>query len=175
MNIRLELCTKKDLDALIAISYTSYDETFREDNTEENMREYLERAFNRKQIAKELSNEHSSFYFLYVDEKLAAYMKLNQSIAQTEDIDPNALEIERIYVLKAFHGKALGRVLMNKAFDFASQLNKRSIWLGVWENNHKAIRFYEGHGFYKIAQHSFFMGDDEQIDFIFRKDLNEEN
>lgn len=72
---------------------------------------------------------------------------------------------------KEFHGKGLGSILLNNAIDIASTRKKLYIWLGVWEKNNKALLFYKRNGFYFINKHSFFMGEDEQIDFIMRKDL----
>ncbi|MFZ7104369.1 MAG: GNAT family N-acetyltransferase [Peptococcaceae bacterium] len=82
-----------------------------------------------------------------------------------------SLEIERIYVEKEFQGNGLGRVLMNKAIDTACAREKAYIWLGVWERNDKAISFYKKSRFYKTGTHSFFMGSEEQTDFVMRKNL----
>lgn len=65
----------------------------------------------------------------------------------------------------------MGSILLNKAIDMASIRKKSYIWLGVWGKNGKAILFYKKNGFHVIGQHSFFMGEEEQTDFIMRKDL----
>ena len=83
------------------------------------------------------------------------------------------MELERIYVAKEFQSMGLGKILMNKALEFALEKKKSHIWLDVWEHNNKAISFYKKHGFTVISQHSFFMGDDEQMDYIMRKDLKQ--
>jgi ribosomal protein S18 acetylase RimI-like enzyme len=70
-----------------------------------------------------------------------------------------------------FQGKGLGRALIEHAIKIAWEKKKTYIWLGVWEKNEKALAFYQKHRFYKIGTHPFFMGDDEQTDYIMRKDL----
>ncbi|WP_238446290.1 GNAT family N-acetyltransferase [Desulforamulus ruminis] len=140
-------------------------------NTLFNMKTYLEQAFEINKLRDELSNSSSLFYFLYVDEELAGYLKLNEYEAQTDLNDPQSIEIERIYVTKEFQGKGLGRILLNKAIDTANIRKKSYIWLGVRERNDKAISFYKKNGFYVIGNHPFFMGEEEQTDFIMRKDL----
>lgn len=65
----------------------------------------------------------------------------------------------------------MGKYLMKHAIKIAIKRRKKYIWLGVWEKNEKALCFYKKQGFYKIGEHSFFMGDDEQTDYIMRKDL----
>ena len=92
---------------------------------------------------------------------------------QTDIHDEQSLEIERIYVSKEFQGEGLGRCLMEKAISTAIRRKKKYVWLGVWEKNEKALRFYKRNGFYQIGTHSFVMGDDEQTDYIMRKDLEE--
>lgn len=171
MKLIIKECKMDDLFKLRDFSYKTYDETFRDMNTPSNMKAYLDEAFDINKLHDELSNSRSLFYFLYADEELAGYVKLNESVAQTEIQDPQSIEIERIYISKEFHGKGMGSILLNKAIEIANLRMKSYIWLGVWEKNDKALIFYKRNGFYTIGSHSFFMGDDEQTDFIMRKDL----
>lgn len=166
-------CTMEDLDILQAFSRQRFFETFADRNTPENMAAYLGKAFAPEKIRAELSDTNASFYFLYWDGELAGYLKLNEAPAQTDIHDEQALEIERIYVSREFQGEGLGRYLMDKAISTAIQRKKKYIWLGVWEKNEKALRFYKRNGFYQIGIHSFVVGDDEQTDYIMRKDLEE--
>jgi len=171
MKLTIRDCTIEDLLILREFSYKTYNDTFGHVNTPANMKSYLEQAFEISKLSDELSNRNSLFYFLYADEELAGYLKLNEYAAQTDINDPQYIEIERIYVAKEFHGKGLGSILLNKAIEITSIRKKLYIWLGVWEKNDKALLFYKRNGFYLINKHSFFMGDDEQTDFIMRKDL----
>lgn len=96
---------------------------------------------------------------------------MNEAAAQTDVHDEASLEIERIYVSQDFQGAGLGRLLMTYALDFAAEKRFAYVWLGVWEKNARAIRFYERNGFRKFATHVFVMGDDAQTDWLMRKDL----
>ena len=171
MNIFLQRCTEKDVDILREISVKTYFETFEKFNSPENMRAYLDKAFGYDKLYRELSNPHSFFYILYGEGKPAGYLKTNEFPAQTDVHDEKSLEIERIYILKEHRGCGYGRYLLQQAVDFAVQRKKSYVWLGVWEHNAKALKFYKNNGFYKIGAHSFFMGDDEQTDYIMRKDI----
>lgn len=171
MEIAFRECVMDDLITLRELSNKTYNDTFGHINTPSSMNEYLERAYNIDKLRDELSNHNSIFYFLYADEELAGYIKLNEFEAQTDILDPKSLEIERIYLTKGFQGKGLGSILMNRAIDIAREHEKIYIWLGVWEKNDKAIQFYKKNGFYVIGEHSFFMGEEEQTDFIMRKNL----
>jgi len=173
MMYNIRRCNKHALLPLRGFSYKTYNEAFSHLNSQSNMEAYLEKAFNSNKLSDELSNIESLFYFLYTDEKLSGYLKLNEFKAQTDIYDQQSLEVERIYVAKEFQGKGLGKILINKAVDVAKAREKSYIWLGVWERNDKAIQFYKKNGFYEIGRHSFFMGEEEQTDFLMRKDLSQ--
>lgn len=171
MPINIKQCTHKDLHILQEISYETFNETFKHQNSPENMNAYLERAFNLKQLERELSNTSSQFYFVYFDNEVAGYLKLNTNDAQSEEMGDESIEIERIYIKNKFQKQGLGKYLIKKATEIAVELNKKKIWLGVWEKNENAIAFYKKIGFVQTGTHSFYMGDEEQTDFIMTKSL----
>ena len=142
-----------DIDELRTLSIQTYYETFASLNTSENMEEYLRCAFDREKLRKELADKNSMFFFLLSDEKPAGYLKVNEAPSQTDVNDPASLEIERIYVSGGFQGEGLGRYLMEQAIRMAVERKKKYVWLGVWEKNEKAIRFYKRNGFYQIGTH----------------------
>ncbi|WP_282142529.1 GNAT family N-acetyltransferase [Cytobacillus oceanisediminis] len=171
MTINMKKCTLEDLSRLQEISYETFNETFKEQNSPENMEAYLEKAFNLKQLETELSQRSSQFYFVEIEGETAGYLKVNTDEAQTEEMGDEALEIERIYIRSPFQKQGLGKYLFNKALEVAMEQNKKKIWLGVWEKNEKAIAFYKKMGFVQTGAHSFYMGDEEQTDFIMAKIL----
>ncbi|WP_342431780.1 GNAT family N-acetyltransferase [Neobacillus sp. FSL H8-0543] len=171
MNIKIKKCTLVDSPKLQEISYETFNETFKHQNSPENMNAYLERAFNLKQLEKELSNSSSQFFFVYFNNEVAGYLKVNSNDAQSEEMDDESLEIERIYIKSKFHKHGLGKYLLNKALEIAMESNKKKIWLGVWEKNENALAFYKKMGFVQTGAHSFYMGDEEQMDLIMTKTL----
>src|SRR5699024_11575181 len=80
-----------------------------------------------------------SFYFVYKDQHLAGYMKLNVLDAQQEDLGEDALEIERLYLLPGFQGRGIGTHLLYEAEAIAREKDKSKLRLGIWENNDQAI------------------------------------
>lgn len=171
MELTFKKCTVKDAEVLRKFAAQIYFETFAPLNTPEVMAAYLKHAFAEEKIRSELLDENSAFYFLYSGAELAGYLKLNEAPSQTDINDANSLELERIYVAAAFQHAGIGQVLMDKAVAVAGQRGKKYLWLGVWQKNEKAIRFYERNGFYKTGTHIFVMGDEEQTDYVMRKDL----
>lgn len=171
MTIKIRKCTLQDLHTLQEISIQTFDETFRAKNKPENIEAYLKMNFQSSLLKKELAHPSSEFYFIYYNNQLAGYLKLNTLDAQTEKMNEDSLEIERLYLLSSFQKKGLGDEWMNFAFKRAKELNKQTIWLGVWEKNVNAIAYYKKYGFKKVDAHSFYMGDEEQIDWIFSVSL----
>jgi ribosomal protein S18 acetylase RimI-like enzyme len=171
MTITIKMCTFEDLGLLQEISVETFNDTFQNQNSPEVINAYLNRAFNLKQLGKELINNCSEFYFIYMNKEVAGYLKVNYNEAQSEKMGYDSLEIERIYIRRKFHKQGLGQYLMNKAIDVAREQNKKKIWLGVWEKNENAINFYKKMNFVQTGVHSFYMGDEEQIDFIMTKTL----
>ena len=171
MNITMKPCTVDDVEVLKNLAAQAFCETFAPLNTPENMDAYLKEAYTIPKLRRELSDSNQIFYFAYADGVLAGYLKVNEAPAQSEINDPSALEIERIYVLQAFYGTGVGQLLMDKAIEMARERGKEYAFLGVWEFNSRARRFYEKNGFYRFGEHTFVMGDDPQTDFLLRRDL----
>ncbi|SFR12029.1 MULTISPECIES: GNAT family N-acetyltransferase [unclassified Paenibacillus] len=171
MTVKIIKCSREDLQILQEISIETFNDTFKDQNSPENMKAYLERAFNFKQLEEELSNDSSEIFFIYFNEELAGYLKVNMNDAQSEKLGDESLEIERIYIKNKFQKHGLGKYLLNKAMEIAMEHNKKKIWLGVWEKNENAIAFYKKMGFVQTGAHSFYMGDEEQIDFIMTKTM----
>ncbi|MFQ3625141.1 GNAT family N-acetyltransferase [Lactobacillus johnsonii] len=153
------------------ISRQTFLETFGSQNSTENMREFLDTAYAEEKLKDEVENGNSSFYFLTVDNKVAGYLKVNEGDAQTEQVVPNALEVEKIYLKQDSQHQGLGLVLIKLAEKIAKEKEKDNMWLGVWEKNYQAQAFYEKDGFKRVSQHTFVIGEDPQTDLILVKRL----
>lgn len=171
MRITIKKCILDDVLDLQTVSVETFSDTFQEQNSPEYLNAYIERAYNLEQLKQEIANPSSQFYFVYLDQEVAGYLKINTDEAQSETMGNDSLEIERIYVKKKFQKHGLGKHLMNKAMEIALELQKNKIWLGVWEENENVIAFYHKEGFIQTGSHSFFMGDDEQVDLVMTKTL----
>ncbi len=170
-NIEIRKVTLDDIAQLQKIGRQTFQETFSASNSEENMKNYLEEGFSEEKLTAELKDENSEFYFAILDDEVIGYLKLNFGQSQTELQDNKALEIERIYVSKEYHGKKVGQLLYDQAIQIAKQRDSDYVWLGVWEENPKAIRFYKKNGFVAFDKHIFKLGDDEQTDIMMKLQL----
>jgi ribosomal protein S18 acetylase RimI-like enzyme len=172
-SIIIQRATPLDVKKLQEIGRTTFYESFAHLNSQEDMQEYLEQSFSIDKLTGELSNKESQIYFAMLDERMIGYLKINFGQAQTEKLDHDSLEIERIYVLKDFHGQKVGQVLYQKAVEIAHEMKVIYVWLGVWEENHRAIAFYEKNGFATFDKHLFRLGNDVQTDLMMKKILSD--
>jgi ribosomal protein S18 acetylase RimI-like enzyme len=170
--IKIEQINHSHIEALQQIGRQTFEETFAESNSAENMAKYLEEAYSNEKLSAELNDQNSLFYFAMMGQDVIGYLKLNVGASQTEVKDNDAIEIERIYVLKSFQGKRVGQLLFDKAIQIAKEQNAEFVWLGVWEENKKAIQFYTRNGFVEFDQHVFVLGDEAQTDIMMKLELS---
>ena len=160
---------KNKLDLLREISITTFKETFGNQNKKKDIQIYLKNRMNLKQLEKELNNPDSKFYFAYSKNILIGYLKLNFELSQSENVlDGTGYEIERIYILKKYQGIGHGNNLFQKAIEIGKMRGYKKLWLGVWEQNKRALDFYKKHGLNCFNKHTFLLGTDQQTDFLLK-------
>ncbi|HEV7620904.1 MAG TPA: GNAT family N-acetyltransferase, partial [Flavisolibacter sp.] len=149
----------------------TFEETFAADNTEEDMKKFLGEQFTLGKLMLEVGISENTFLLAYDNDKLAGYVKLRDGKAPLELEKYTILEIARIYATKDYIGKGVGNFLMQASINMAKQKNKQVVWLGVWEKNERAIKFYQKWGFEKFSDTIFLLGDDIQNDWLMKKFL----
>ena len=170
-NITFKVVTLSDLNDLHKISTETFIETFAPVNAAENIDAYLSAALTVDKLASEILNPSSIFYFALDWDTIIGYLKLNFGVAQTELKATESLEIERIYVRQEHQGRRAGQLLLEHAMNIAKSRRLKYVWLGVWEKNEKAIRFYQKNGFAEFDKHIFRLGMDEQTDILMRRNV----
>lgn len=157
--------------ALIAqISRETFYDTYAADNTKEDMDLYLSTKFADEQIVAEIEDPLNVFLLAYVGDTLAGYIKLKDSTHASLGTDP-ALEVARFYAHKNFHGKGVGKAMMQACVTHAQSLERQWLWLVVWKQNPRGIQFYQSAGFSICAEAIFVLGEDVQHDWVMKKSL----
>lgn len=85
------------------------------------------------------------------------------------------LELERLYVEHAATGGGVGSALMAAVLGHAARGGHDAVWLGVWERNTRAVRFYERWGFAAVGDKTFTVGTDVQRDLVMARTVSPEN
>jgi len=167
----LRKATHSDLPELLALARTSFLQAFTAGNKPENVQAYLAEAFTEDKLTKEMQEPASTFILANLGGKLVGYTKLNLAAAQADVQDPTSVEVARLYTLEEVWGKGMGQLLLDAGINFARQEGKTWLWLGVWEHNARAIRFYEKNGLRIFGSHPFPFGDEIQNDWLMRVEL----
>jgi ribosomal protein S18 acetylase RimI-like enzyme len=170
-SITIKKAFLEDLETLQNVGRETFYETFAQYNSEDEMQKYLDKSFASEKLTKELNTIDSHFFIAWENENPIGYLKVNSGKAQTELQNETSLEIERIYVKSEYHGKKVGQILYDKALEIAVQEKKKYLWLGVWEENIRAVNFYKKNGFVEFDKHIFKLGNEEQTDLMMRKVL----
>ncbi|WP_270361360.1 GNAT family N-acetyltransferase [Limosilactobacillus mucosae] len=152
-----------DLDALQVVSVVSFYESFIDGADPLDMQRYLQTQLTTEILAVELAQSTSKFIGIKDHQILIGYMKVND--------EKDAIEIQRLYLLKDYQNKGLGQRLLDEANHYAKTKQKRYLRLGVYEKNYAGIRFYERHGFKKIGIKHFPLGKQDRICPILEKEI----
>ncbi len=162
-----------DAKLLTDLSYTTFWDAFAHHpkNAPDDLAHYMRQAFNVEQIAAELAEPNSVFLIAEIDSKPAGYAKLVCDSIEDGVTASRPIELSRLYSHQEYIGKGVGQDLMDACFDLAWAENCDVMWLGVWEFNPRAQRFYEKNGFRSVGKHTFQLGSDPQTDILMQREL----
>jgi ribosomal protein S18 acetylase RimI-like enzyme len=167
--LQVKIATIDDAQIISTISKQTFYEAFHLQNTKADMDLFLASHFSVADTEQELLEANNTFYLVYNNDALCAYAKVVDVDYPNELPSSKTLRISRIYVLDAFIGKGIGKLLMQTSLEKAESLNKTHVWLGVWEQNTSAIEFYKRFGFEQFGTEIFILGTDPQTDLLMQK------
>jgi diamine N-acetyltransferase len=150
--------------------------TFRESSPNtphEDLESYLKENFTREKLFAYLSIESAAALILEKSGKTIGYALLSPGKAPNRLVPPHSIQLKRLYILEEWTGNKLGDVLMAQCLEHVRHLGFGSIWLTVWKNNGRAIRFYERWEFLKAGVYDFVVGRDIQRDLVLFKKIRE--
>ena len=171
--VDIRQATIDDAKTLTDLAYTTFWDAFAHHpkNAPDDLNHYMRQAFNLEQTTKELGDENSLFLIAELDGEPAGYAKLITNTTEDGITAERPIELNRLYAHQQFHGKGIGQALMDACLDRARAHDHDAMWLGVWEFNPRAQRFYEKNGFRVVGSHVFQLGEDPQTDLLMQKEL----
>ncbi len=163
----------EDAETLAPLAVKIFNDAFASNplNKPEDMSIYIAGAFSLEQTRRELDEQDSVFFIAEFADEMIGYAKLQENSTEDCISDTNPIELNRLYVAHDFHGQGVAEKLMLECFAEAERKNYQTMWLGVWEHNFRAQRFYEKHGFSTVGRHIFQLGSDSQIDLVMERKL----
>jgi ribosomal protein S18 acetylase RimI-like enzyme len=167
LNVRR--ASAEDAELLAELGARTFDETFAEDNSPEDMAAYLAASFSVERLTAELTEPASAFFIAEVDGGAAGYAKIHAGEAPAGVEGRRAVELVRLYVAQEWLGRGVGHALMRRCIEEAREMGSRTVWLGVWERNGRAQAFYRKWGFHEVGEHIFRLGSDAQRDIVMQR------
>ena len=169
--LTIRLATPEDAELVADLSRQTFYDTFMDDNSKEDMDKFMNEVFTKDALMKEVGAPGNIFLLAEEGGKTLGYARIRENNIPPELGTTNALEIARLYAAKDSIGKGVGKALMQACVNIALIKKAGALWLGVWEKNERAIRFYKQWGFEKFADHVFQLGNDPQNDWLMKKTL----
>lgn len=154
----LTVARPDDAAELAAFAERIFRQTFGEQNTPENMDAFCARTYGERLQRRELEDPAWHTILVRDGESLAGYAQVRQGAAPACVTGPDPVELQRIYVDSAWHGQGVARALIDEVFAIARRLGGRTLYLGVWEHNHRALSFYRKLGFVEVGERTFLLG-----------------
>jgi ribosomal protein S18 acetylase RimI-like enzyme len=134
---------------------------------------YLKTNFSTEKILAELNNPNKRFLLAMSGDRCCGFSQLTIGTMEPclEGVQGRKVELQRIYVGMEYHGAGLAGLLMQSAVTVALGEGYEKMWLGVYQENMRAKRFYEKLGFERVGEHDFYLGGDKQTDDIYIKTI----
>lgn len=171
--IFISRATNDDAETLTELARVTFWDAFHEHpkNAPEDMAAYMAEAFSEETVAAELADPKNIFLLAEIEGEAAGYAKLTNGAIEEGITAERPIELNRLYSHQQFLGKGVGQALMDQCFATARELGCDVMWLGVWEYNPRAQRFYEKNGFRVVGSHVFELGSDQQTDLLMQREL----
>lgn len=167
--IEIRLATPADSRLLAELGAQAFAHTFGPDNTPENLAAYLEGAFTPEIQAAELAEPTSLFLVAQVEGVPVGYARMREGVAPAAIRGAGPIEIARFYARPDWIGRGVGAALMRACLEQAGQRGCATLWLDVWERNHRARAFYARWGFRDVGAQPFQLGADLQTDVLMQR------
>lgn len=171
--ISIRTASLDDAKLLTDLAYTTFWDAFAHHpkNAPDDLNHYMRQAFSLEQLSAELAENKSIFLIAEIGDEAAGYAKLIVDSTEAGVTAESPIELSRLYSHQKHLGQGVGQRLMDACFEKARELGRDVMWLGVWEYNPRAQRFYEKNGFAVIGKHIFQLGEDPQTDLLMQRDL----
>jgi GNAT superfamily N-acetyltransferase len=169
--LHIRRATLADAPLISALGVETFVTSFGAQNTPENLAKHLANAFGEEIQTRELTDPSITYLIAELNGRTAGYAQVRDGEAPECVTGAAPVEVRRFYVLHDFHGTGIAQALMNACADEARQRGGRTLWLGVWDQNPRAIRFYTKWGFEDVGGQTFVLGDDPQQDRVLSHSL----
>ena len=165
-DLRIGPGSVEDAAELAAFAARTFAEAFAADNDPDDLQAHLSSSYTPEQQAAELADPSMTTILARSQGELLAYAQVRRSSPPSCVTQSAPIELYRFYLDSRAHGSGLAAELMQAVHQVARDFEAHHIWLGVWEQNPRAIAFYEKEQFVDVGNKEYMVGPDRQIDRV---------
>lgn len=167
-SVSIRPATPADANLIASLATVSFYEAYFEQDDSHDLSRYLIENFSPDVIAAELTAPEFTYLIAYRKGRAVGYAKLRDGEAHEGVTSPNAIELQRIYLIERVWGTGIGDLLLDRCFEEARSMGKETLWLGVWEENRRGLSFYNRRGFERVGSLTFPYGDSVGINAVMK-------
>lgn len=171
--IEIRQAVERDARLIASLGTVTFYEAYFEQDDPHALADYLVEYFSPGKIAVEMAEPESVFFIVFRRGRAVGYAKLRGGLPHESIRAANSIELHRLYLVERVWGSGIGDLLLEHCLQFARELEKDVLWLGVWEQNPRAVNFYAKHGFTRVGSLEFPYGDSVGINAVMQIDLNQ--
>ena len=170
--LTIRIAEPEDAATVAYFSRKTFFESFGDQTSKRDMEKFLKLQFSVKNLMAEVNRKQNTILLAYKFHTLVGYAVLRE-VRNPPELNSTlkGMELARLYVDKPFKGTGVGNTIMRECISLSIEKAKEVLWLGVWHENQRAIDFYSKWGFKKCGSKIFLLGDDPQIDWLMKKEL----
>ena len=150
--------TALDIDVLCHLGATTFRETYRGISDPREVDEYADEHFTPAQVEAWLRRPDARTLLVYLADAPVGYAHVRRAKVPDCVVDRAAIQLQRLYLLASAQGHGAGSALMDAALIEIAALGGRTVWLGAYDRNVKALAFYAHRGFERVGTHEFEFG-----------------
>ena len=169
--IEIRRAVPSDAGLISLLGAVTFYEAYFEQDEPDSLADYIHEAFAPNKIRAEIEGADAEFFIIFRNGRAVGYAKLRTGSKADGIESENSVELQRIYVVERVFGKGVGERLLRHCLETARARGFETLWLGVWEENRRAQRFYEKHGFRRVGTLTFPYGDTVGINHVMEKSL----
>lgn len=167
--VSIRSASPDDAVLISVLAATTFYEAYFEQDDSYDLTNYIRESFDLERVREEIADAASHFLIAELDKKAVGYARLIANSRHYSIATENSVELRRIYVLERVWRTGVGETLLSRSLETAGEIGAPSIWLGVWEQNVRAQRFYLKHGFVQRGTLEFPYGESVGINLVMEK------
>lgn len=170
-NLKIRQADAADDKLISTLGAVTFYEAYFEQDDAGDLAHYIHESFNPEKIAAELADSNATFFIVYRNDRAVGYAKMREGSKYECVTSENAVELQRIYIVERVFGTGVGEHLLKFCLDKARRRGFDTLFLGVWQENKRAVRFYEKHGFRTAGTITFPYGETVGTNWVMEIDL----